>query len=328
MKRNNPTRIVETGRVMRGQSGQGIGWLQPLKERLTGLRAKIAGIHDRLSSPLRNGVPGCVLGEVTFVADTTQVISIPNYPMDPDAIPPAPFVALTVNPIFRAGQTYRIPILFPPPGVFEAHNLVVSIEAGYLAFADQNRPGITPLSDYRQIRDGGFLGGVDGFTKRDPSAGVIQYTWQQQVLNDFEASRSLPFMPFFWNIIDEKSGRQYAQSWLPHGALLNTRSVSTGSDQNDYPDSEFFEFDTPWIFERDGQVSFLFRPLMDLFQVDAACPVLPYGTADDRSGGRRVEQATVRVEFHGNRYYTAQDLLKDGAFVTNDPGNQPNIRNP
>ena len=219
-----------------------------------------------------------------------------------------------MNPIILSGQTYRIPILFTPPGVLYAHNLVVGIEAGYTMFKNQNRPGITPLNDYRQVTGGaGVPNG--GFVQNNPSVGVIRYTWPQQVE---------PYLPFLWNIIDEKSGRKYARSWMPHGALLQTRGYN-GNNAGDgvvHPgdDSELFEFDTPWLFERDAQVSFLFRPLMDLYQIDTSDSTLPYDSTDDRSGGRRFERATVRVEFHGNRYYTGQDALKDGAFVTDQRG--------
>lgn len=299
--RRIPTRVVETGRLVRGPSGQGVGWLQPLAERARNLRARIQSIHARLNTNLTNGFPSCVTGEHTFIADTTQQITAAAFPVNPDLLPVGP--ALVMNPIILSGQTYRIPITFMPPGVLQAHNLVVSVEAGFNSFANQPRPGITPLNDYRQSR----TASKQGFLATSPNLGVIRYSWQQQVIGDF--SSVMPYLPFLWNIIDEKSGRQYAQDWLPNGALLNTRG-----NRGNNTDGELFEFDTPWLFERDAQVAFLFRPVMDLYQVDASDGTLPY-TDDDLSGGRRVEQATVRVEFHGNRYYTSQDVLKDGARV-------------
>lgn len=311
MKRIIPTRVVETGRVVRGPSGQPTGWLQSFVERAQNLRAQIQGINERIRSPLTHGVPACVMGEQLFKADLNKTITITDYPTDPDANPPAAFTTLTVNPIIYAGRTYRIPIVFPPPGVFEAHNLVVGIEAGYTMFANRPQSGITPLNDYRQI---GTLNTLAGFLAASPASDAIQYTWQQQVLGDF--TTIMPFLPYFWNIVDEKSGRQYAQDWMPCGALLNTRGNNQDrTAQVSIPDSELFEFDTPWLFERDGQVAFQFRPIMDLYQVAAADAQEPYGGVDDLSAGRRQEQALVRVEFHGNRYYTAQDTLRDGARV-------------
>jgi hypothetical protein len=100
---------------------------------------------------------------------------------------------------------------------------------------------------------------------------------------------------------------------MPHGALLNTRGNST--QVRIAPDSELFDFDTPWLFERDAQVSFLFRPIMDLYQVDASSGVLPYRFVDDRNQGKRNQQLTVRVEMHGIRHYDRQDVLKEGAYV-------------
>jgi hypothetical protein len=300
--RRIPTRIVETGRVVRGSSGQGVGWLQSLAERARGLRAQLDGIQRRLTSPMIDGVPAAVSGEVTFKANTQEQIAV-YYPVQPQVIDPEDaFVSLTCNPIVKAGQTYRIPVMFPPPGVLSVQNLVVTLEAGMTQFGGVNRPRIYALNDYLQTTQYGSFSEYD-----KPSA---PFTWQQQILGT--AWQTLPFLPFFWNIIDEKSGRQYAQDWMPHGALLNTRGNNVAVRVA--PDSEVFDFDTPWLFERDAQISFLFRPIMDLYQVDASSDVLPY-IVDDRNQGKRNQQLTVRVEMHGIRHYDRQDVLKEGAYV-------------
>lgn len=305
--RRLPTRIVETGRVVRGSSGQGVGWLQPIAERVRGLRAQLEGIQRRLSSPLVDGVPAAVSGELTFKSDTKEQIQV-NYPIDPQALGIIPILC---NPIVKAGQTYRIPIIFPPPGVLSVQNLVVTLEAGMTEAAGVSRPRIYALNDYLQTINTGAFDNSGFFP---PYA----FTWQQQILGD--AWATLPYLPFFWNIIDEKSGRQYAQDWMPHGALLNTRGNSTYIRVA--PDSDLFDFDTPWLFERDAQVSFLFRPIMDLYQVDPAAeypppfvgPVYPY-SFNDLNQGKRNQQLTVRVEMHGVRHYDRQDVLKEGAYV-------------
>lgn len=299
--RRIPTRVVETGRVMRGSSGQGVGWLQSLSERARGIKAQLNGIHRRLTSPMIDGVPAAVSGEATFLANTQEQVQVP-LPVFV-TFPAAITIQQTLcNPIIKSGQTYRIPISFPPPGVLSVQNLVVTLEVGMQQFGGVNRPRLYALNDYLQTNT---LGGFD-------SSPQYTFTWQQQILSDRGANQPLPFLPYFWNIIDEKSGRQYAQDWMPHGALLNTRG------NNAYyrvaPDSELFDFDTPWLFERDAQVSFLFRPIMDLFQVDASSAFLPYDS-DDRNQGKRNQQLTVRVEMHGVRHYDRQDVLKEGAFV-------------
>lgn len=320
-RRTNPTRVVETGRLARGSSGQPLGWLQSLGDRANQIMAKIMGVQDRLHSPFTNGVPSSVGGELTFKADINKTVTITSFPTDPDANPPAAFTTLLVNPILLAGVTYKIPIQFSPPGVLRADKLVVGVEAGFLMFAGQNRPGITPLNDYRQLDTlGGFVVG--------PAADAIQYTWQQQVLGNFASVQ--PFLPFLWNIVDAKSGRKYANDWMPHGALLNTRGgARDGIAQHN--DSELFEFDAPWLIERDGEVEFHFRPIMDLYQIAANDATLPFTGDDDRNppgattAGARIWQATVRVEFHGNRYYDVQgqDVLKEGAYLTNDAQDTP-----
>lgn len=309
--RRIPTRVVETGRVVRGSSGQGVGWLQPISERVRGLQAQLEGIRRRLSSPMVDGVPAAVSGELTFKANTQEQVTV-NYPTNPQTFFPTPrLTSILCNPIVKAGQTYRIPVLFPPPGVLSVQNLVVTMEAGSVEFGGVQRPYLYILNDYLQAPLGGFSAPTTGGYAVEP----YFYTWQQQILsgsNFVGPGSCLPYLPFFWNIIDEKSGRQYAQDWMPHGALLNTRGNSTFFRVA--PDGEFFDFDTPWLFERDAQVSFLFRPIMDLYQVDASSDVLPYGV-DDRNQGKRNQQLTVRVEMHGVRHYDRQDVLKEGAYV-------------
>ena len=310
--RRIPTRVIETGRVMRGSSGQGVGWLQSLSERARGIKAQLNGIHRRLTSPMIDGVPAAVSGEATFLANTQEQIQVPRPAWNFVVLPPEVSVQPTLcNPIIKSGQTYRIPISFPPPGVLSVQNLVVTLEAGMQQSGGINfpvqglaRPRLYVLNDY--IQDSIF----GGF----PVAPNVPYlfTWQQQILGFWQQSQPMPFLPYFWNIIDEKSGRQYAQDWMPHGALLNTRGNNVS--YRVAPDSELFDFDTPWLFERDAQVSFLFRPIMDLFQVDASSTVWPY-VGDDRNQGKRNQQLTVRVEMHGVRHYDRQDVLKEGAFV-------------
>ncbi len=339
MKRNTPTRIVEVGRVARGSSGQPLGWLQNLNDRARNMYAQLVGLQERINSPLRDGFPSCVSGERTFLADTTTTLTIPEFPTTPDVQDGSGFITLTVNPIILAGETYRVPVTFTPPGVFFAHNLVVGIEAGLPVFANQNVPFINSLGDYRQIRpitpNATDATQTGGFVDADINGKQIQYVYTRQVLGNF--CTVLPFLPFLWNIIDEKSGRQYAQDWMPSGALLNTRGEAS-TFRVQHVDSDLFEFDTPWPFERDAQVAFLFRPIMDLYQVAAGDAQQPYrnfsdfAAVSDQTGGRRVSQATVRVEFHGNHYYTSQDVLKDGARVTDYPdpsqANRPQRRNP
>lgn len=333
--RRIPTRVVETGRVVRGSSGQGVGWLQPIAERVRGLRAQLEGIQRRLSSPMIDGVPAAISGELLFKANTQEKVTV-NYPASPvgsSRFYPLGIVPVLCNPIVKAGQTYRIPILFPPPGVLSVQNLVVTLEAGMTEVSGVNQPYISPLNDYLETQDGAFNISTNLTTT------PYFYTWQQQILGNIWLTR--PFLPFFWNIIDEKSGRQYAQDWMPHGALLNTRA----NGQSGFsifeavaPDGELFDFDTPWLFERDAQISFLFRPIMDLYQLDAdaiidfAPPfgpisnIFPYGNPpeesepppvlfDDRNQLKRNQQLTVRVEMHGVRYYDRQDVLKEGAYV-------------
>jgi hypothetical protein len=313
--RRFPTRMIQTARKALGSAGQGVGWLEDLAVRFRQLNAQLAGVQRRLTSDLAYGVPSAVTGELLFKANTAESITLPVFPFI--EMPTTTVANLVVNPIIKAGQTYRIPIMMPPPGVFMAHNLMVNIEAGVNLFGGQQRPYLTPLNDYRQDNNGGMI-------SSSPLDGNLTFSQQQQVLNGTTNKAvwgQQTYLPYFWNIIDEKSGRQYAQDWLPHGLLMNSRFGASNALTMS-SDGDFFEFDAPWLFERDAQVSFLFRPIMDLYQMAAdqapAIPggtLRPYPTRDDLNQGTRNMQATVRVEMHGNRYYGRQDVLKEGAYL-------------
>lgn len=297
--RRLPTRIINTPRPANGSAGQGLGWLQPLEDRKRGLLAQLEGLYMRLTSPLADGVPSAVTGELLFKQNEQNKVTV-NVPTIEEGGAPV-LVPTTCNPIVQAGQTYRVPVTFSPPGVFMAHNLVVTVEAGWESepLTGQSRPLIWSLPDYRQNANGAFL---------DSAAPLaLNFSQQQQVLHygwDPDVWGQYTYLPYFWNIIDEKSGRQYSQDWLPHGLLMNRR-FDVNINTND-SSGEFFEFDTPWLFERDAQVSFLFRPIVDLYWSDPSV---------FRELGENVKpaQAKVCVEFHGNRYYTRQDVLKEGA---------------
>jgi hypothetical protein len=290
--RRIPTRTIQTQRPAAGSAGQGVGWLRPLEDRLRGLRAQLEGLHMRLGSPLADGVPAAVAGEVTFKANQQTNIAVP---LTLQEAPISIFGTVNVFPILLAGETYRVPVTFSPPGVFMAHNLAVNIEAGWPS--TQGRPLVWALGDYRQSTVGGFL---DSSLPAD----ALNFSQQQQVLHygyDPDTWGQYTYLPYFWNIVDEKSGRQYSQDWLPHGLLMNG-SLSAANVLTTDSSGELFEFDTPWLFERDAQVSFLFRPIMDLYQLDTQVDIF-----------KPQAQAKVCVEFHGNRYYTRQDVLKEGA---------------
>lgn len=300
--RRLPTRIIKTPRHADGSAGQGVGWLKPLADRMANLRAQLEGIHMRMSSPLADGVPAAVSGETLFRANLQEIITLENLPTTEDGDPPVFAGPVQVNPIVKAGQTYRVPVTFSPPGVFMAHNLVVTVEAGWPDSVYQpGRPLIFPLADYRQSMAGGFIDSAFPLAQ-------LNFSQQQQVLHygyDPLQWGQFTYLPYFWNIVDEKSGRQYSQDWLPHGLLMNGRLTNVNISTND-SSGEFFEFDTPWLFERDAQVSFLFRPIMDLYAV-----YIP--PSSDFYPGFFETSAKVCVEFHGNRYYTRQDVLKEGA---------------
>jgi hypothetical protein len=135
-----------------------------------------------------------------------------------------------------------------------------------------------------------------------------------------QAQRTINFL---WNMVDTKSQRRLADAYISQMVLTPPSLPETQSNAQDHafeslPDGDFFKFCTPWVFERDGQANFTFRPITPVFQFDSslagtdAAVGLPY---DDRVNGKRDARVRVQVELHGYRYETDQDLIRAGALT-------------
>jgi hypothetical protein len=136
---------------------------------------------------------------------------------------------------------------------------------------------------------------------------------------------------FLWNMVDTKSQRRLADAYIsqmvftPPSAPVTQEAgsfqfgVTTKIQAHErVPDGDLFRFCTPWVFERDGQVNFIFRPITPVLQFDSSIagtdPVvgLPY---DDRINGIRDQRVRVQVEIHGYRFETDQDAIRAGALT-------------
>ena len=154
-------------------------------------------------------------------------------------------------------------------------------------------------------------------------------------INKFSmAPQSQRTINFLWNMVDTKSQRRLADAYIsqmvftPPSAPVTQEAgfvvippfppITTYNQAHErVPDGDLFRFCTPWVFERDGQVNFIFRPITPVLQFDSSLagtdPVvgLPY---DDRINGLRDQRVRVQVEIHGYRFETDQDLIRAGAL--------------
>lgn len=306
------TRKVDAG------SGKSVGWLQSLKERYAALRGQIDGLGARmdvLDGVLGKAQPGFVAGRMVFQPESA--IFPFDYLQDGSSSVQAQYVV-------RDGVTYSIPIQIPPPGCFEARYLYVGI------YQRLFNPDLGPMQLGMLPGNWQYAGTFDGQSKKyaypDPTSEFTLYFRRQ--------------INFVWNLVDGKSGVQLSDDFLPDYLLLpqlpgssvpNVFRFLSGGDNDDAevtpiaPSGRYLELSS-WLFERDAQVNFLFRPITPVIQpassvaspwyyVEATTSPASTVPWDDRENGVRNSAVTVQVELHGTRYYNDQDALRLGARV-------------
>jgi len=299
-----PFRSADPIRRAQPGAGQPIGWLPTLKQQVSRLREQIEGIELRLDRRLTKGEPAATVGERVFLPQPTSFTF--DYLQDGVSAVDAQYVV-------QDGITYEIPIVFPPPGVFRARYFKVNIYQRVF----------TPSGPFQMpVAYGDYFSSFGGFT---PEVQTRKYLFPDNGgafgLQKQYVSRR---MSFLWNIIDTKSGMQFADEMLPDLMLL-PQSPTQGpvGYSNIGATGGRFEFTTPWLFERDAQLTFLFRPITPALQPTATSGYFPFNY-DDREQNNTVRNMaiTVRAEIHGTRYVDAQDALRLGARIGDEGDDQ------
>lgn len=300
-----------------GRGSFGGGWTQPLEDVWTQLMAEVRGLQERLKG---RGLPGEVSayqGARIFEPDL-QTYTVPQ--------PRNPSSTWTVNYVVADGQTYDIPIIFPGPGIFVGRRLEVSI---FQRLKNPDRPEADLLLARSLSTTLAALGrNDDGDAVADTLLRQYRYSLLWQWYKAFMPGTGdtvviedpVPMINYFWNFSDAKSQRYLSSDLLSHLQLLPMSSPLTNEDGGSglVPvDGGAFEFDAPWVVERDGQATFHFRPISAIYQFDSsvtdtAVTGLPF---NDLEGGRRKQSVRVQVELHGERYETLQDAMKQGALT-------------
>lgn len=301
-----PFRSADPIRRAQPGSGQPIGWLPTLKAQVETLRKQIEGIDLRLDRRLTKGEPAATVGERVFLPQPTSFAF--DYLQDGVSSVDAQYVV-------QDGITYEIPIVFPPPGVFRARYFKVNIYQRVFTPSDANRPETVfqfPVAygDY-----------FSAFATQQVQ--TRKYLFPNNAAGEQLISRR---MSFLWNIIDTKSGMQFADEMLPDLMLLPqppTQGGEAGGYENPGATGGRFEFTTPWLFERDAQLTFLFRPITPALQPTVSSGYFPF-SFDDREQNNTVRNMaiTVRAEVHGTRYVDAQDALRLGARIGDEGDDQ------
>lgn len=314
MKR--PTHTPKSNPLKTTKGSFWTGWTKPLQDVVHTLEADIASLYARLQSPIHKGRPASYAAYRDFTPEQS-IVQVDTEQTGEGTNP--------CNYVVRDGQDYSIPLIMPGPGVFVAHELNVAIFQRHVSAAQQEmfaemRPNAFPFSG--SVMFNGNLNVVQPYFTTKFSIYPQQTVIPQQFPVPPESSRTINY---FWNMIDTKGQRLLADAYISQMAMT-PRSLPVGQNAafeengvvayNRTPDGDFFKFPTPWVFERDGQVNFTFRPITPVFQFDSSISGVDVGMPyDDRVNGVRDQRVRVQIEIHGYRYETDQDLIRAGALV-------------
>lgn len=294
-----------------GTGSRWTGWQKRIGDLLDQLAADVEGLGLRLKNPARPGIPACYRAERVFRPERSA-ISL-------DTAQTGAGTSL-VNYVVRDGQTYDIPCKFPGDGVFVMKMIKVAVT---------QRVYVTPDNTAIYLASPMV---TQGWADR-VSLGVNATTWttkfsifpaQPRYFTTSETSVEALYgaVNYFWNIRDDRTGRFLGSDYMPctdllPGTVAGSSSANT-ADRLPLPDGGLYEVDSPWLFERDGQATFRWRPVTPVFQFDSSLSGTNVAIGlsyDDRENGFRDQPVTVAVEYHGYRYRTDQDAFRAGALT-------------
>jgi hypothetical protein len=330
-----PTNTPKSNPLKTSQASWWTGWTKPLQDLIHTLDADVAGLKARLRNPIHKGRPAAYVGFRDFIPERS-VVQVDTAQTGEGTNP--------CNYVVRDGQEYDIPIIMPGPGVFVAEEITVAIfqqQYAPIAASKGAAPFVLDLVDVNlaamqaEVRANTFVfpsGLTPYFTTKFsiyPQQTSLAYLGfggpgVDNVRNRYrvppQGQRTLNYL---WNMVDTKSQRRLADAYISQMVLTPpsapvTQFNFTQTAFESVPDGDLFRFCTPWVFERDGQVNFIFRPITPVLQFDSSIagndPVVGLNY-DDRINGVRDQRVRVQVEIHGYRFETDQDLIRAGALT-------------
>lgn len=290
--------------VQPGTGSRWAGWQKPIRDVLDQLKAGVEGLGLRLQTHLSPGMPTCYRGRKVFAPETTSFL----LDTAQDGVSSNP-----VNYVLRDGVTYSIPIWMPGDGVFVPDFMKVLFRQRVFVPAYGREVWVPGAPSHMQAT---WLGA----TTWPWTTKFSLFPVQPQVAFGTPVAQPCA-VNFFWNMLDGRTGRKLADDWTSSVMLLPGAPMAQPADGVWMPatvDGGFFRFDCPWLFERDSNLEFQFRPTNPVLQFDSslagtdAAIGLSY---DDRENGVRNQSVEVAVELHGHRYRTDQDAMRAGALT-------------
>lgn len=304
-------------RKVQADSGRPLGWLPSIKDQIQRLSSDITGLELRLRRQLSDGEPGVIIARKVFKPEA-QVFAF-DYLQNNSS-------SNNMQYVVRDAVTHEIPIIFPPPGAFSARFLVVKIwQRVYdnVQLIAQNMPVLVGNQMLRIYDTTNYTAANQWGAFQTPKFSV-----PTQLANAAGSvyTAGMAFsrrINFFWNMIDPKSGNKLADYLVPDQVLMPqgmgatpvsaTQAGAATHGDNTWPalSNGRFRFRREWLFERDGQATFLFRPITPIMQPAAGSALASAFTET----GQVDMSVTVQIELHGTRYVTGRDAMNKGAEV-------------
>ncbi len=286
---NDPIRKVDPA------SGRDAGVFVTIREQWRMLLDELDGLEYRLRSTLTDGEPACVFGRKVFSPESSTFL----FDFSQNGVS-----SVKSQYVLRDGVTYDIPIAMTPPGFFVARFLQVTLHQRLFVPSGAGGAG----GAYQvQMLSGSF------FATSPLEPQTRKFSFPDNTSLNGQGLFLMRRMNFLWNMLDRKSNYALSDEMLSDQLLLpqglGTPALALGT-LCFAPENGRFEFDTPWLFERDGEATFQFRPITPVIQPTADSGYTPY-TFEDREPGllSRDSSVTVEVALHGTRYTTMRDLM-------------------
>lgn len=307
-----PFRITDPIRRVQPESGQPIGWLDSLKAQVVRLQNEVKGVEARAKRAMPdNSEPAAVVAKRVF--EPSGPVFDFDYQQDGVS-------SVQAQVVLQDGVTYEIPVTFPPPGLFVARFIKVAMYQRL--FHPTYGPMQLPIlyGNYFIESSQNFLYQPFGANQTrkylfpDNTFRVVGAEPEENYYRRVSSRR----LSFLWNLIDTKSGVRLSDELLPDLTLLPQDYGSPGIFSQEFYSStgNYMELAAPWLFERDAQLTFLFRPITPAIQPTATSGYFPYPFDDrEQNGTSRNMAITVQLEIHGTRFLTVQDAFRRGADV-------------
>lgn len=255
--------------------------LAALGQSAKALAQEMAALQLQITRRMESGVPDCLAARKQFTPQSNTFAF--DYRQDGVS-------SVVSQYVLKDGVTYEVPVFNNTPGVFVARSMSVNV---FQRLYQSTGP--------MQKR---FAHG-DWYLNSHTDLQTRKFAFPDDTTSYALVTLPMRRLSFMWNVVDARSGQRYSDELVPD-LVLTPPAAPILADGSDAPfGGRMFEFDTPWLFDSEGQINFLFRPLTPVIQPAATDAYTPYDTEDrEQSNTVRDQTVSVQVELHGTRYFT------------------------